>query len=343
MRPASSVARSMAAAGRTSPKKTTSGFSTVPHDRQCGMPSSTSASTSSSPCARPQARAAGRADRAVHLDDVSAARALVQAVDVLGHDGVDEPRGARARERAVALVRLGGRQHPVALAVKLPDLLGVAAERVDRAVLERVELRPDPVGVRKSGMPLSVETPAPVRTTQDPLSRSASASRVDRHRPPAWPSPRPSEPPTSDSPRSRIIWPTPKLYGVVGAGRRRGRAPRARAACSQRPGSSATLRPPARGSARGRAPTAGRGRARRPRPRPAGAPAPASRRPYSERGRAAVVQQHPRDDRVERAPRRPQLVRVPLRLDEAGPTVVERDAGARAPRGRSRSPRRCSG
>src|ERR671922_350104 len=35
-----------------------------------------------------------------------------------------------------------------------------------------------PVGERKSGMPLSVEIPAPLRTTAGPRSRNSSASRA---------------------------------------------------------------------------------------------------------------------------------------------------------------------
>ena len=61
-------------------------------------------------------------------------------------------------------VRLGVGQHR-ARRVEAQTRSGSRSEGVDRRVLERVDLRPEPVGERKSGMPLSVETPAPVRAT----------------------------------------------------------------------------------------------------------------------------------------------------------------------------------
>ena len=115
----------------------------------------------------PQAAKALRgADRAVHLDDVSASRPAVQRVDVLGHDRLDEAPPLELGEREVPRVRLRGEQRADPAPVEAPHALGIATERLDRGDLERVDLRPDPaVGERKSGMPLSVEIPAPVRTT----------------------------------------------------------------------------------------------------------------------------------------------------------------------------------
>ena len=53
------------------------------------------------------ARAARRPDRAVHLDHVAASGALVQPVDVLRHDGLEEPEPLELGERRVNAVRLG--------------------------------------------------------------------------------------------------------------------------------------------------------------------------------------------------------------------------------------------
>jgi hypothetical protein len=91
---------------------------------------------------RPAPRARRGADRAVHLDHLAAAGARVEQVDVLRHDRPHEPRPLEPRQREMRVVRLGLGQHREARRVEAPHLLGIAAERVDRAVLERVELRP---------------------------------------------------------------------------------------------------------------------------------------------------------------------------------------------------------
>src|SRR5262249_56335963 len=99
----------------------------------------------------PTVEARRRADRAVDLDHVPRARALVQAVDVLGHDRLDEPSSLELGERKVPGVRLRLRQDTETQRVELPDLLGVAPEGVDRRVLHRVVLRPDPTRRAEGG------------------------------------------------------------------------------------------------------------------------------------------------------------------------------------------------
>src|SRR5262249_42654633 len=79
-------------------------------------------------------------------------------------------------------VRLRLGEHPVARAVELPDALGVAAERLDRAVLERVVPRPDPRRRAK------VRDPA--------LRRDPGTGQDDHRRRPARPPARPGAPPS---------------------------------------------------------------------------------------------------------------------------------------------------
>jgi hypothetical protein len=82
----------------------------------------------------------------VYLDDLAAARPLVQKVDVLGDDRVHEAAPLQLGECAVGIVRLGVRQHREAWRVEAPHLRGIGAERLERAVLQRIELRPDSGG-----------------------------------------------------------------------------------------------------------------------------------------------------------------------------------------------------
>ena len=94
------------------------------------------------PRAAPRARRGS--DRAVHLDHLLAAGTRVQEIDVLGHDRPDEPGTLEPSQSEVRVVRLGAREHREPRRVEAPHLLRVAAERLDRAVLERVELCPEP-------------------------------------------------------------------------------------------------------------------------------------------------------------------------------------------------------
>ena len=73
---------------------TTSGFRTVPQSAQ-RRAAAGSATTCSRRLGRPHARQLAVRDRAVHLDHVARAGALVQAVDVLG-----DHRLARGRARS---------------------------------------------------------------------------------------------------------------------------------------------------------------------------------------------------------------------------------------------------
>ena len=98
-----------------------------------------------------QREADGGADRAVHLDDLAAARARVQRVDVLGDHRLRRARGARAPRARVAGVRLRLEERVDPRPVEAPDALGIAPERLDRRDLERIDLGPDPAS--RSGSP----------------------------------------------------------------------------------------------------------------------------------------------------------------------------------------------
>ena len=89
-------------------------------------------------------KADGGADRAVYLDHVPRAGELVERVDVLRHERAQKPAPLELGEREVRRVGLGVRQHAQPEPVELPHLAWVALERVDRRVLHRVVLRPDP-------------------------------------------------------------------------------------------------------------------------------------------------------------------------------------------------------
>ena len=113
--------------------------------------------------------------RAVDLDhqlDVGAGL-LVQAVDVLGDDGVQLAPALQLDDRVVATVRLGPPPGiGSAVAPGLPADVGIGEVVLERRrLLGAGFLVQTPCGPRKSGMPESVEIPAPVRT----VIRSASS------------------------------------------------------------------------------------------------------------------------------------------------------------------------
>ena len=80
----------------------------------------------------------------MHLDHLPRTGALMQAVDVLGDDSTHEPAPLELGEREMAGVRLGLRERLEPKRVELPHLPRVAPKRVDRCVLHRVVLSPDP-------------------------------------------------------------------------------------------------------------------------------------------------------------------------------------------------------
>ena len=80
----------------------------------------------------------------MHLDDVLAAGARVQRVDVLRDDRLDEPAALELRERDVCRVRLGVAKDVDPLTVEAPDARRIAPERLDGRDLERIDLGPDP-------------------------------------------------------------------------------------------------------------------------------------------------------------------------------------------------------
>ena len=113
----------------------------------------------------------------MHLDDLAAPRACVEQVDVLRDDRLDETAPLELREGVVRVVRLGPGQHLDPQRVEAPDLLRIGVEARSDAYSIGSTCAQMPVGERKSGIPLSVETPAPVRTTHGWRVRISSARR----------------------------------------------------------------------------------------------------------------------------------------------------------------------
>ena len=64
----------------------------------------------------------------MHLDEVAAAGALVQEVDVLGYNCLDETGLLEDGEREMGGVRLGLGQHRDPRLVEAPDLGGIGPE-----------------------------------------------------------------------------------------------------------------------------------------------------------------------------------------------------------------------
>jgi hypothetical protein len=125
----------------------------------------------------PRADDAGEAGSvAVELNDIGRARGLVQVVDVLRDDGVSLPRRASSA-RADARVGLHLRKRAGQFVEERPDLVGVRMKGIERGVLEGRVLGPQmPPALRKSGMPLSTEMPAPVTAMTTSASRRTSAA-----------------------------------------------------------------------------------------------------------------------------------------------------------------------
>ena len=94
----------MAAAGSSSPNITTPGFSTSPHSGHGG--SGSEATRVLHRHADSAVDAFGLPQRAVHLDDVARAGALVQAVDVLRDHRADPATLLELGEGAVPVVRV---------------------------------------------------------------------------------------------------------------------------------------------------------------------------------------------------------------------------------------------
>src|SRR4030095_5089918 len=73
-----------------------------------------------------------------------APRAHVQQIDVLRDNRLDQAVLLQLRERDMRRIRLGGGEHRYGRLLEAQDLDRVAPEGLDRAELERVELRPEP-------------------------------------------------------------------------------------------------------------------------------------------------------------------------------------------------------
>ena len=116
---------------------------------------------------------------AMQLYDVfrSNARGLVQVVDVLSHHAGRLAGAVERSKRLMPAPRLGaaelilhGETPPPGLVARL--LAGEEIREVDRP-----HLGPDAAGERKSGMPHSVEMPAPVKGTMTPASSTSARRR----------------------------------------------------------------------------------------------------------------------------------------------------------------------
>ena len=184
-------ARSRSSGTRFSPNEIVADFSIPPHSRHGGSssPARTRSRVSSIGPRQPHAEALDRVHGAVDLDDALGrrARGLVQPVDVLGDERVQRGAPLELGERAVAGVGLAAEQLALgAVAPHLPAVLGVGHVVLDRRrLLGRGSLVHMPFGPRKSGMPDSVEMPAPVSTTIWPASRNQRRrSARPRARPP---------------------------------------------------------------------------------------------------------------------------------------------------------------
>ena len=90
----------------------------------------------------------------MHLDDLAAPRTLVQEVDVLGHDRADVAESLELGQGHVRRRSARRRRASRSEARRTPrPCAGSRAERLDRAVLERIELRPQPRGGAEVGDP----------------------------------------------------------------------------------------------------------------------------------------------------------------------------------------------
>ena len=168
-----------------------------------------------------------------------------------------------------------------------------------------------------------------------------------RQSPAACPSLRGSEPPISSSPSQRIAWPPPNGPGSSST---IASCPRARSAPAmpgeprlerQRPARRVSVEPPARRVERGLRvePVVDQRRDELQVALRLHVSAHQPERPQQP----VVAQQHPGDDRVERPPAGGEAVRVPGLEREAGPAVLQGDAGSRGADAASRSRSRGSG
>ena len=106
------------------------------------------------------------AQRSVHLDDLARTGAGMEIVHVLGHDCAHETGGLEPRECVVPVVRLGAREDVEAQRVELHTRSGSRRNASMCATSNGSYCAQIPSRERKSGIPDSVEIPAPVRMRQ---------------------------------------------------------------------------------------------------------------------------------------------------------------------------------
>ena len=196
---AARCARSRSSGTRFSPKLIVADFSIPPHSRHAGSssPARTRSSVSSIGPRQPHARHLAKCTVpwiSIELLGV-APGGEVQAVDVLGDERVHVRRRARAR-RPRGARRSAPRPRSRSAAGSATRASGPRGRRRSAASVAVFSAAGffvhTPCGPRKSGMPDSVEMPAPVRITiarasrsQPAMVSSASVARLRRRRSPA--------------------------------------------------------------------------------------------------------------------------------------------------------------
>jgi hypothetical protein len=155
-----------------------------PHTRHGGSASPARTRSSVSRIGRRSSQSQHRVNRTVPCTSITlcgvVAGGLVQPVDVLGDEGVQTTSALELVHQLVPPVRLGGphrRVEPVEPGRTAHLRVGEVVLDVRRLLGGRVA-GPDPFRAAKSGMPESVEMPAPVSTTIRSAAATAAAAAV---------------------------------------------------------------------------------------------------------------------------------------------------------------------
>ena len=127
--------------------------------------------------------------RPVDLDELARARPAVEHVDVLGDDRVEVAAALELDQRAVGAVGLLALERLEAVAVEVPEALGVRAPGVDVGHRHRVDVLPQP-GARASGSRGSRRAPRCPRRSAPRPSRPRARGRPASRRGCLPPAPR---------------------------------------------------------------------------------------------------------------------------------------------------------